>query len=111
MNPIMDNETSSCASRAPYVLQVIDDSMAPEFKQGAIIVVDPDYPHVHNAYVVVDYDNDTYFRQFKLKGSQAYLVALNPQYPEIVIEKEYKVRGVITQQARNRKIGVKRAIH
>ena len=107
----LDDETSSCARRAPYVLQVTDDSMAPEFLQGAIIIVDPDFPHTHNAYVVVDYDNETYFRQFKVRGSQASLVALNNKYPEIVMQKEYNIRGVITQQARNRRIGMKKGKH
>jgi len=107
----MDTEASNCASRAPYVLLVTDDSMEPEFKENAVIIVDPDYPHTHKAYVVVDYNDDTYFRQFQMREGKMYLTALNSNYPEIPVEKEYTVRGVVTQQARNRKNGVKKAIH
>lgn len=111
MNDTLDNDTTSCASRAPYVLRVTDDSMAPEFNQGAIIIVDPDYPYTHNAFVVADYDNETYFRQFKIRSGKAYLVPLNKSFSEIEMRNDYKIRGVITQQGRNRRLGIKKAIH
>jgi phage repressor protein C with HTH and peptisase S24 domain len=108
------NESCSsggCSAKAPYALQVLGDSMAPEFADGAVIIVDPDHPHTHGAYVVVDYAGDTMLRQFVIRESQAYLVASNDTYPEIRLEQEYTIRGVVTQQARNRKLGLKRAKH
>ena len=34
-------ESSGCAEAEPYALRVLGDSMLPEFKDGAIIVIDP----------------------------------------------------------------------
>ncbi len=111
MENISDGDAGNCAARAPYALQATDDSMAPEFKNGAIIIVDPDYPHTHGAYIVIDYDNETWFRQFKLIEGEPYLVALNNDYPKTQMVKEFKIRGVVTQQAKHRKNGVKNAVH
>jgi SOS-response transcriptional repressor LexA len=85
--------------------------MEPEFMDGCIIIVDPDHPYGDGAFVVIDYDGETTFRQFVIREGQKYLVALNEGYPEIEITKEYTIRGVITQQARNRRRGMKRAKH
>ena len=40
-----------------------------------------------------------------------YLVALNETYEEVLITEEYNIRGIVSQQARNRKLGIKKAIH
>ena len=105
------HDEGGCSSRAPYALMVHGDYMQPEFLHGTIIIVDPDHPHSHGSYVVADYDDDVYFRKLEIREQQAYLVPLNDQHPEIKLVKEYQIRGVITQQARNRKLGVKKAKH
>ncbi len=108
-----DNGTdiSACASNAPFALQVLGDSMEPEFRHGAIIIVDPSVPLHHGAYVVIDYQGETTFRQFIVRAEKHYLVALNDNYPEVLISEEYNIRGIVSQQARNRKLGIKKAIH
>ena len=85
--------------------------MEPEFRDGAIIIVDPSVPLHHGAYVVIDYQGETSFRQFVVREELHYLVALNPDYEELLITGEYNIRGIVTQQARNRKLGIKKAIH
>jgi len=102
---------SSCSSREPFALQVLGNSMEPEFKDGAIVVVDPNVPLHHGAYVIIDYKEETTFRQFIVRDEKHYLVALNDNYPEELITEEYNIRGIITQQARSRKLGIKKAIH
>ena len=104
-------DVSACASNAPYALQVLGDSMEPEFKDGAVIIVDPSVPLHHKAYVVIDYQGETTFRQFVVRGEDHYLVAVNDKYPEVKITEEYNIRGIVSQQARNRKLGIKKAIH
>jgi SOS-response transcriptional repressor LexA len=113
MDPIYEQNDggSACEKMAAFALQVLGDSMEPEFRDGAIIIVDPSVPLHQNCYVVADYQGETTFRQFIVRGDDHYLVALNDKYPEIKLEEEYRVRGVITQQARSRKLGIKKAIH
>lgn len=105
------NDISACASNAPYALQVLGDSMEPEFKEGAVIIVDPSVPLHHGAYVVIDYQGETTFRQFVVREDKHYIIALNPDYPDVLITEEYKIRGIVSQQARNRRLGVDKAIH
>lgn len=104
-------EISACASNAPYALQVLGNSMEPEFRDGAVIIVDPDVPLHHGAYVVIDYQGETTFRQFVVREDKHYIIALNKQYPEVLISEEYNIRGIVSQQARSRKLGIKKTIH
>jgi len=111
-NPLdMAPDISACSSNSPYALQVLGDSMEPEFREGAIIIVDPSVPLHHNAYVVIDYKGETTFRQFVVRDDKHYLVALNDAYEDELITEEYTIRGIISQQARSRKLGIKKAIH
>ena len=106
-----NSDISACASKAPFALQVLGDSMAPEFNDGAIIIVDPSVPLHHGAYVVIDYQGETTFRQFIVRDNRHFIIALNEQYPEVELTETYNIRGIVTQQARNRKLGLKRAKH
>ncbi len=108
-NDMMDE--GGCARRAPFALMVYGDHMEPEFKEGAVIIIDPDYPHTHGSYVVADYEGEVYFRRFEVRDEQAYLIAENPKHPEIKLVSNYRIRGVVTQQARNRKLGLPKAKH
>ena len=40
--PVAHDETGDCAGAEPFVLMVLGDSMAPEFAEGEIIVVEPE---------------------------------------------------------------------
>jgi len=104
-------DVSACAANSPYALQVLGNSMEPEFRDGAVIIVDPSVPLHHGAYVVIDYQEETTFRQFIVREDAHYLVALNNDYPEVMITEEYNIRGIVSQQARSRKLGIKKAIH
>jgi len=94
---------SGCSAAEPYALRVIGDSMTPEFEDGHIIIVDPGMPVVSGAYVVIDYDGDTTFRQFVIEGEQRFLKALNQNYEVVEIVSEYTVRGVVVQRAGRRR--------
>lgn len=104
-------DISACASNAPYALQVLGNSMEPEFRDGAVIIVDPSVPLHHGAYVVIDYQGETTFRQFVVREDKHYIVALNDNYPDVHLSGEYNIRGIVSQQARSRKLGIKKAIH
>jgi SOS-response transcriptional repressor LexA len=49
-----------------------------------------------------------------IRGDRYCLKALNENYPSVEVakgSKNFNIRGVVTQQARNRKQGIKRAKH
>ena len=104
-------EGGGCTSKAPFALQVLGDSMEPEFLDGVVVIIDPNHPAAHGTYVVADYDGETTFRQFIIRDEKKYLVALNEGYPAIEIINELQIRGVITQRSRSRRHGFKKAKH
>src|SRR3989344_9233863 len=100
---ISDAEMHSCAEAEPYALRVIGDSMAPEFVDGCIIVVDPAMSPHHEAYVVIDYQGETTFRQFIVEGERKFLKALNDAHPAVELVGRNSVRGVLIRRAGRRR--------
>ena len=96
-------EIKSCAEAEPYALRVIGDSMAPEFLDGHIIIIDPALPPQHGSFVIVDYQGETTFRQFVVEEGRKFLKALNDAYPTIQMVENYTVRGVVVQRASRRR--------
>jgi DNA polymerase V len=98
-----DTEMQGCAELEPYALRVVGDSMAPEFLDGHIIVLDPGLRATHGAYVVMDVAGETVFRQFWKLDERVLLKALNPAYVDIELRGNYQLRGVVTQRAGRRR--------
>ena len=96
-------EISGCAEAEPFALRVVGDSMAPEFLDGHIVIVDPAMSVHSGAYVIIDYDGETTFRQFVIDNERKFLRAVNDGFPAIEITKEYRVRGVVVQRAGRRR--------
>ena len=90
---------STCSTNSePYALQNIGDMMSPEFSENCIIIVDPGMP-IHNlAYVIIDFNNELYFRQFISENGVQLLKCLNSTYDDIELNNDFEVRGCITQQ-------------
>ncbi len=95
---------SDCGALEPYALQVTDDSMEPEFPKGCIIVCEPVPQCVSGQFVVAEYDEVRWFRQFVLEDDRKYLVAVNEIYPEIELTGPYAILGVVVQRNVRRKI-------
>jgi SOS-response transcriptional repressor LexA len=97
---IPDDSMGGCASSEPYALQVIDDSMEPEFKKDCIIIIDPSGLAVPGAYVIATVENGYIFRQLVAEDGRYYIQPLNDDY--LHEKREIKldaVEGVIIQQA------------
>ena len=99
----LDNPKSlfqiSCSTNSePYALQNIGDMMSPEFSENCIIIVDPSMPIHHKAYVIVDFNDDLYFRQYIEHNNTKLLRCLNNQYAEIELDNNFEVHGCVTQQ-------------
>ena len=106
-NPNADNskEQSSCNTLEPYALQVLGVDMEPEFPENCIIIIEPSHKPVDGAYMVVNVDGETWFRQFKANDSKPYLVTANPLYPDIALTNtEWSVLGIIRQRNLKRDI-------
>ena len=92
-----------CAGSESFALQVLGDSMAPEFKDGAIIIVEPDGAIEDGSFVVANHADGVILRQLKIAGEKWRLVALNTAYPEISISGLTDIRGRVIQQAGRRR--------
>lgn len=76
-----------------FALRVRGDSMLnpagdESFRDGDIILVDPDREALHRSLVIVRLAdaNEVTFKQLLFDGSRRYLQALNPQWPNRVVE-------------------------
>ncbi|MBT7309074.1 MAG: S24 family peptidase [Gammaproteobacteria bacterium] len=95
---------TACEDKEPFALQVIGESMAPEFSDGAVIIIDPGYPVVNGAYVLAAYKEEYHFRQLVRRNEKSYLVPLNSQFHSLELNGLFEIRGVITQQNHKRTI-------
>ncbi|HJX18938.1 MAG TPA: S24 family peptidase [Acidiferrobacterales bacterium] len=98
-----DSIGSGCAELEPYALRVTDDSMAPEFWEGCIIIIEPRHSAQSGQYAVVDYADDTTFRQFVEEDGRRYLKPLNEKYAAVEITGPFTVRGIVIQRAGTRR--------
>ena len=90
---------STCSTNSePYALQNFGDMMSPEFSENCIIIVDPGMPIHHEAYAIIDYNGELYFRQYIELENSIIMRCLNPSYPDIELTGDYQVRGCVVQQ-------------
>jgi len=73
-------ESSGCSGSEPVALQVVDDSMEPEFKKGNIIVIDRSGVVEHECYVVAMVENGPIFRQLLIEDERYFIQPLNEAY-------------------------------
>ena len=91
------------------MLRVLDDSMAPEFRPGCMIVVDPTGRATDGAYVVAEVEGEIRLRRLRCEGGQAWLEALDCAIPTRPIGADLAViMGVVTQRAGTRRRDHKR---
>ena len=97
-NPKALFESACSTNSEPYALQNIGDMMAPEFSKNCIIIVDPGMPIHHQAYAIIDYKDELYFRQFIEQNNRQFMRCLNSSHPEIELIDDFEVRGCVVQQ-------------
>ena len=90
---------SNCSTNSePYALQNLGDMMEPEFSENCIIIIDPSMPIHHKAYVIIELNDELYFRQYFEENGRKLLRCLNSSYDEIELYKDFEVCGCIIQQ-------------
>ncbi|MFK5969461.1 MAG: S24 family peptidase, partial [Candidatus Marithrix sp.] len=63
--------------REPFALQVLGDSMLPEFKEGHIIIIEPDGVIESGSYVLAMHEEEYIFRQLIINNENYLLKPLN----------------------------------
>lgn len=97
-------ESPTCIEAEAYALRVTDDSMAPEFFEGCVIIVDPTGVARDGAFVLADHDGGWILRRLRIEGSAVRLEPLNPAYPMIEPADGMRaVKGVVVQRAGTRR--------
>jgi len=96
-------ESSSCSEAEPFALQVLGDSMQPEFMNGVVIIIDPEGVVRDGCYVVAIHNEEYTFRQYRLHEDKHYLVPLNDLYETVEITGIEDIKGVVIQQAGKRR--------
>ena len=97
-NPKALFESACSTNSEPYALQNIGDMMEPEFSENCIIIVDPGMPIHHQAYAIIDYKDELYFRQYIEQNNRQFMRCLNSSHPEIELIDDFEVRGCVVQQ-------------
>lgn len=88
-------------SSSSFCLQIKGLSMWPEYRDGEIILVDPEVEARHNSDVVIrtpEPDRKTTFKRLQITEDGVYLMAINPDFPDRYIQmpEETKICGVVT---------------
>jgi len=116
-------EPSTCTEAETFVLQVLDDSMEPEFAKHCMIVIDPTGHACDGSYVLAHRPSSTdtnpvstnsddstqveqfHFRQLRQIDEQSWqLCSLNDAYPSESTPSDFsEIVGVIVQRAGTRR--------
>ncbi|MGI9302366.1 MAG: S24 family peptidase [Gammaproteobacteria bacterium] len=92
----------SCAGSEPFALRVLGDSMAPEFEDGAIIIVEPGQVVESGCYVVAQYEGEYVLRRLTINGGRWLLEAVSDAYPGVEIPGPAAIKGRVIQKSGSR---------
>jgi hypothetical protein len=88
-----------CGGGESFALRVLGQSMAPEFNEGEIIIVEPEGLAREGSYVLAWHGGEWTFRQLCRVDERWVLHALNPAFADVVLDDLSAVRGVIIQKS------------
>lgn len=88
-----------CSGGEAFALMVLGESMAPEFNDGEIIVIEPDGATHDGSFVLALIDGEWIFRQLRRDGEGWRLHALNPAFADQPLAQLDALRGVVIQKA------------
>ena len=95
----MDDLTRDCSGGESFALMVLGHSMAPEFMEGEIIIIEPEGLARDGSYVLAYCNDEWTFRQLLRTGAGWALHPLNPAFADAPLADLGAVRGVIIQKA------------
>ncbi|MBI5890834.1 MAG: S24 family peptidase [Nitrosomonadales bacterium] len=90
---------SNCSGNEIVALMVLGDSMAPEFIEGEILVIEMGAPATDGSFVIGSVNGEFIFRQLGRDDRGGWrLHALNPAFPDIEISGRDAIKGVVTHK-------------
>ena len=92
---------SACADAAPFALQVLGDSMEPEFCDGEIVIAEPVGSLVSGCFVIAACEDGYVLRMLDHAAGRWMLTPLNDRYPSIECRLE-DVRGRVVAKSDGR---------
>lgn len=95
-----DPALSACGGAEPFALMVLGDAMAPEFREGDVIVIEPEGLATDGSFVLAHVGGEWMFRQLVAREGGWTLAALDGRTPSIDIPDLAPVRGVVIQRSR-----------
>lgn len=90
---------ADCSGGESFALRVLGDSMAPEFVEGDIVIIEPDGALRDGSFVLAQCNGEWTFRQLARVDAGWCLRALNPAYAEQPLPDLSLVHGVVIQKA------------
>jgi DNA polymerase V len=100
---------SSCAASEPFALRVIGENMAPEFKDGHIVIVDPGGTVRSGCFIVADTADGYQLGCLSIRENQHYLFYLcEPDNLVLLPDGMASIVGVISQRSGKRRSEHKR---
>ena len=97
--PGADSDDAGCSGGESFALRVLGDDMAPEFRHGEIIIVEPDGALRDGSYVLARHQDEWIFRQLCRRGEGWALHALDPALPDLPLAGLQAVHGVLIQKS------------
>lgn len=98
--PIAPHDGKDCSGAEPFALMVLGDSMAPEFVEGDVVIVEPEGHATDGAFVVAHAGGEWLLRQLRAEGGRWVLHALDPAYAALPLPDLAAVRGVVIQKSK-----------
>jgi len=96
--PAAEGDAGACSGAESFALMVLGDSMAPEFSEGDVIVIEPDGLATDGSFVLANPGGEWIFRQLVACGGRWQLRPLNPRYSPVDLDDLSAVRGVVIQR-------------
>ncbi len=93
----------SCSSTALISLEVLDQSMEPEFPVGCVVVIDPSTEAKNGSYVLVENPLGMVMRQLWIRADRKYLKPLNENFHTVRITDTSIIKGVVVQRKGKRR--------
>lgn len=95
------SQVNSCANAEPFALQVLGDSMEPEFHSGEVIIVEPVAALTGGLYVVVEDEDGYLLRRLDKVEGRWLLIPLNDRYERVPCSLA-RVRGRVVAKSNGR---------
>ena len=88
-----------CGGGESFALMVMGHSMAPEFQEGEIIIIEPEGLAKDGSYVLAWHNVEWTFRQLLRSDTGWVLHPLSPEFADASLSDLSAIRGVIIQKA------------